>query len=213
MRYAFLILVTLALLAGCRKADEGPTTASGRVMDTATGQGVGGAVVTLYASGGGGNILTGSSPQVQQQTTADAQGHYALSFEADKERRYELQGAAAGFLNGSSESQPRVALTKGRKNEKDVPLRPEGYLRVRFLSPMPMPGTGVTLLDPSPLTAGVKVDRLGSQVDTAITVVCNGGEQSRVRWRVDSGDSSGSFYREQTVFCPAHDTTDFTIRF
>ena len=213
MRYAFLILVTLALLAGCRKADEGPTTASGRVMDTATGQGVGGAVVTLYASGGGGNILTGSSPQVQQQTTTDAQGHYALSFEADKERRYELQGAAAGFLNGSSESQPRVALTKGRKNEKDVPLRPEAYLRVRFLSPAPFPNATVNLLDPrSSQTGGVGVraDMLGSAVDTAFIVPCEGGVQVRVRWVVDT---TASLYQEQTVFCPAHDTTDFTIRF
>ena len=210
MRYAFLILVTLALLAGCRKADEGPTTASGRVMDTATGQGVGGAVVTLYASGGGGNILTGSSPQVQQQTTTDAQGHYALSFEADKERRYELQGAAAGFLNGSSESQPRVALTKGRKNEKDVPLRPEGYLRVRFLSPMPFPNGSVTLLEPVPLAAGVSIDALGSPIDTAMVISCNGGEQVRVRWSVVT---NVILYHEQTVFCAAHDTTDFTIRF
>ena len=213
MRYAFLILVTLALLAGCRKADEGPTTASGRVMDTATGQGVGGAVVTLYASGGGGNILTGSSPQVQQQTTADAQGHYAFSFEADKERRYELQGAAAGFLNGSSESQPRVALTKGRKNEKDVPLRPEGYLRVRFLSPMPVPNATVNLLDPRSYQLGdigVRADMLGSAVDTTFVVPCEGGVQVRVRWVIDT---NASFYHEQTVFCPAHDTTDYTIRF
>ena len=211
MKTAYSLLLLL-LLAGCRKADEGPTSASGRVVDTATGQGVGGAVVTLYASGGGGNILTGSSPQVQQQTTTDAQGHYALSFEADKERRYELQGAAAGFLNGSSESQPRVALTKGRKNEKDVPLRPEAYLRVRFLSPNPMPNTLVNLVEPPTYDAYARANAVGSPVDTSFVVTTKGGEQAVVRWVVYPGGIGASSH-EQMVFCPAHDTTDFTIRF
>lgn len=175
----------LVLAAGCRKKEEGPTSASGRVVDQATGQGVGGARVRLLRSGGGNNVLTGGGTVPLDTVTADGSGGYALSFQASEGYSYEVQGFAAGYLTGSLDSQPLVRITGGRKNKKDVPLRPEGYLRVRFLAPTPVPSTGVFLTAPVALPLGVRVDALGSSIDTVFIVTGEGGLSNRVAWVID----------------------------
>lgn len=208
-----LLALACFLLGSCHKAEEGPSSASGRVVDEATGRAVSGATVALYSTGSGSNVLTGSSPQLHQSITAGADGHYNLAFEADESRRYWLRGEAGGYVSGSLESQPLVSITGGRKNSVDVPLRPLGYLRVRFLSPHPIPNTTARLVEPNLGEMGASVDGIGSPVDTVFTISSRGNQTVLVSWVINPGTGGGGNVQQQNVFCFAHDTTEFTIRF
>ncbi len=217
MRTIYLLaLISLLPLAGCRKAEEGPTSASGYVRDQVSGQPVPGAQVRLLRSGGGNNILTGGGTLPLDTISADAAGHYALSFSATEGYTYEMQGFAPGYLTGWLDAQPLVRVKGGRKNKQDVPLRPEGYLRVRFLAPNPVLYSGVSLDPFRGLPVKVFSGVNGSPnipIDSMVTITYPGGQDGLLSWRLYPDGTSASSYQSATVYFPAHDTADFTIRF
>ena len=119
----FPLLCVLAVLAGCKK-NRSHTSAEGVVIDATTQARVAGARVYLLKT-------TGTSlyafPSRVQHVNADALGKFSLSFEADENSQYDLQATAPTFFD--TPSNEYVGLFKGDKNKKNVPLRPEGYLR------------------------------------------------------------------------------------
>ena len=215
MKGFLYILLSFLMVSsgGCHKKEEGPTSASGRVVDQATGQAVGGGRVRLLRSGGGGNVLSGGGTVPIDTVTADGSGHYSLSFSAAEGYTYEVQGYAPGYLTGSLDSQPLVRLTGGRKNKKDLPLRPEGYLRVRFLAPAPVPYSGASLNTYNGLPVTMRADIRGSAIDSTVIIVYPGGQSHQLIWSVQPDGTSTSYGQTATVYFPARDTADFTIRF
>jgi len=112
-RCSLLILLT-PVLAGCQ-GYEGPTTASGQVVDRHTGQPVPNATVqvTGIASGlGAGGTSQGNT------FPADAQGRFSLSFEASANRNYTLLAyTASGYASGYGDA---PLLNAGRKNDNVI---------------------------------------------------------------------------------------------
>jgi hypothetical protein len=101
----------LLAFAGCR-GYEGPTTASGQVVDPHTGQPVPNATVQVTGItsglGAGGTSQGNTFP-------ADAQGHFSLSFEASPNRNYTLMAyTASGYASGYGDA---PLLNAGRKND------------------------------------------------------------------------------------------------
>ncbi len=110
MRPRFLLLLALAL--GACHRDEGPTTATGQVVDRFTGQPIPNATVQVagLASGQGlgGTTLGNSFP-------ADAQGRFSLSFEAKQPVNYALFASTpSGYASDYGDS---PILKNGRKND------------------------------------------------------------------------------------------------
>ena len=210
---ASLLLAALALFTtACHKPEGGRTTAKGRVVDRATGRGVPFATVNLLQTARGGNLVAPNLPQGTTTATVDADGRYSLDFEASEDVLYDLQGAAPGYLSGSLESQPTVGITGGRKNERDVPLRPEGYLRVRVLVPNPQPYTRVSIRGDR-LPQYISTDAQATPIDHTVRLVQPGGESSSITIAFFPTGGSYVIARDTTITCPAHDTADFVIRF
>lgn len=211
---SFLTVLTttlvLAAMSSCQRdrATDGPTSVSGRVVDQTTHQPVPGATVYLLQSGRG-NGVTGALPTPVDPVIADAQGYYHLEFSAEKGYRYELQGKACGFLSGSLEMQPTFPVTAGQKNAVEVLLRPEGYVRVRVIAPAPKPYAMVTFENQS----YIRANRIGSPIDTAVTIPMWGGQNNQVVWRIYPDGTVTSYGYSATIYCPAHDTANFTVRF
>jgi len=133
MRPVFFALLTLALSA-CQ-GYEGPTTASGIVVDRHTGQPVPNATVqvTGISSGLGAG---GTSPG--NTFAADAQGRFSLAFEASRDRNYTLLAyTASGYASGYGDA---PLLTAGRKNDN---------LRVKTAAPA---WVKITCVDDPPLS-------------------------------------------------------------
>ena len=106
------LLLLLALSLGSCHSYEGPTTASGQVVDRFTGQFVPNATVQVagLASGQGlGGTNFGNSVE------ADAQGRFSLSFEAKKPVNYTLFASTpSGYASDYGDS---PILKNGGKND------------------------------------------------------------------------------------------------
>ncbi len=107
---AFYLILALAL--GACHRDEGPTTATGQVVDRFTGQPIPNATVQVagLASGQGlgGTNFGNSFP-------ADAQGRFSLNFEAKQPVNYTLFASTpSGYASDYGDS---PILKNGRKNE------------------------------------------------------------------------------------------------
>jgi len=112
MKAASFSLLLLALSLGSCHSYEGPTTASGQVVDRFTGQFVPNATVQVagLASGQGlGGTNFGNSVE------ADAQGRFSLSFEAKKPVNYTLFASTpSGYASDYGDS---PILKNGGKND------------------------------------------------------------------------------------------------
>ena len=109
-RNAFYLILALAL--GACRSYEGPTMASGQVVDRFTGQPIPNATVTVagLASGQGlgGTNFGNSFP-------ADAQGRFSLSFEAKQQTNYSLFASTpSGYASDYGDS---PILQNGQKND------------------------------------------------------------------------------------------------
>ena len=111
MRPRSLLLLAVALLGSCQSY-EGPTTASGQVVDRFTGQPIPNATVEVagLASGQG---LGGTS--FGNSFPADAQGRFSLSFDANHQTNYTLFASTpSGYASDYGDS---PILKNGQKNE------------------------------------------------------------------------------------------------
>lgn len=192
----FLLLVGLAGV-GCKK-DRAHTSAEGVVVDATTQARVGGARVYLLQTKG--TSLYAAASRVQH-TDADGLGNYSLSFEAEDDSRYALQATAPTFFD--TPNGEYVSLDEGEKNKENLSIRPEAWLRIRFLSTMPGVRGGGQLESPVDLPIQI----IGVDIDTTLTFRCYGNDRTLVHW-VNATTNTQDY-----VYCPAHDTTDYTIRF
>jgi hypothetical protein len=139
-----------------------------------------------------------------QHVDADNLGKFSLSFEAEDDSQYDLQATAPTFFD--TPNGEYTGLVKGEKNKKNVTVRPEAWLRIRFLSTAL--SHYITLSTPTVLG----LNDISSPSDSLVTIRCTGNQHIRVIAGIRaSGTSIGTL--DTTVYCPAHDTTDFTIRF
>ena len=109
-RYIIFALLTISL--GACQGYEGPTTASGIVVDRHTGQPVPNATVQVTGINSG---LGAGGTSPGNTFPADAQGRFSLSFEASRDRNYTLLAyTASGYASGYGDA---PLLTAGRKND------------------------------------------------------------------------------------------------
>ena len=107
-----ILFALLALALGACQGYEGPTTASGIVVDRHTGQPVPNATVQVTGINSG---LGAGGTSSGNTFPADAQGRFSLSFEASRDRNYTLLAyTASGYASGYGDA---PLLNAGRKND------------------------------------------------------------------------------------------------
>ena len=190
------------LVMGCKK-DRSHTSVEGRVIDPTNQTLVAHARVYLLRSQG---TSIYASPSRVEHVDTDASGRFSFSFEKGEDETYYLQASAAGFYD--TPANEYVFLEPGIKNLKNVPLRPEAWLKVHIISAPTSSTSGVMLTSPVQMIYGIG----GANVDSTVVVKSQGNSENHVAWILDPGNGS-SVFKNDTVFCAAHDTTAYMIRF
>ena len=135
---AFYLILALAL-GSCHR-DEGPTTATGQVVDRFTGQPIPNATVQVAGltsgQGLGGTNFGNSFP-------ADAQGRFSLNFEAKQPVNYTLFASTpSGYASDYGDS---PILKNGRKNENLlVKAAAPAWVRINCVDDPPLSRIGLT---------------------------------------------------------------------
>ena len=124
---------------GCQSY-EGPTTASGIVVDRHTGQPIPNATVQVTGINSG--LGTGGTSQ-GNTFLADAQGRFSLSFEASRDRNYTLLAyTASGYASGYGDA---PLLTAGRKNDNLlVKTAAPAWVKITCIDDPPLSQIGLT---------------------------------------------------------------------
>ena len=136
----FFSYILLALVLGACQGYEGPTTASGIVVDRHTGQPVPNATVQVTGINSG---LGAGGTSSGNTFPADAQGRFSLSFEASRDRNYTLLAyTASGYASGYGDA---PLLTAGRKNDNLlVKTAAPAWVKITCVDDPPLSKIGLT---------------------------------------------------------------------
>ena len=137
MRVIYAIIL-LFLLASCHKdgsgllsTGDGKTTVEGKVTEIGSNKPIANAQVNLRSLPGG---STTALYRTDTTVYTDANGNYAFSFDADKERSYEVQPKLE-LYNNTNKYKP---VTSNRKNKIDLELDAYAWVRVHIINEPPL---------------------------------------------------------------------------
>lgn len=197
-------LIVLLVGSSCKKDKLQHTTVSGMVIDATTQKAISGASVKLITQkrqflGYGGYNLVDS-------LRSDTEGKFYFSFHADDDFTYYLKASSKGYIDQGT----LTGLTNGKKNNTNLPLQPEAFLRINIVNEPPIDKVQELWVDafigypqPPPL--------INSYSNYSIKGKVWGNYETKVIARtIKNGVTNQMNY---TVYCPAHDTTTFTIEY
>lgn len=201
---------------GCHsldRADSGPTTVSGQVVDASGGQAVPRPPqVQLWQrpqSSSGGNLLSGGTGYVPQglPQPVDGQGRFSFAFQAESGHEYLLRAAEAGlgYYTNWALAPP---LGGGRKNEGlRVPVTAPAWVRLDLQDELPHNRVWISLWGWGGGGINLAVPR-----DTSIVVRYAAGRAETVLWEIINEAGSKSRYSKSFTLLPL-DTQRVRIAF
>lgn len=201
-----LIFCTVLSISSCRKEESGPTKVSGRVLfeNNTSNHPIGVSKVFLHRldpscfwCGGAGIIDTFYS---------NADGSYNFTFNADKNYGYSV----SAWNSSCFENRIDISIEKGEKNNKDFTLSPIGHLRLYLKNKFPLDENDAIGVSNTYENGGVYY-YFGTTVDTSVIDIIRGNRENRVIWFVERNGEQKSY--SDTIFCPAFDTTEYTIEY
>jgi hypothetical protein len=202
---SFICLFPILVLFGsCKKDKLQRTTAEGVVIDVTTQQPVSGALVQLLTQKR--EILTYGGYSLVDSVRTDKDGKFSFSFQADDDFMYDLQAKAKRYI----EQGDLTGVINGKKNNKTLFLQPEAFLKAHIKRLTP-PGKFllIFLLNPN---NGVQPGFNMDFVDTTIVRLVRGNSTNIVEWSIYDKNNTESLHN-QLIYCPAHDTTTFSIEY
>jgi hypothetical protein len=175
LAYSSLLWLGCLLLAACTKdPTTGTTTVEGQVVAEASRKPVPGATVQLYHKQNGGyQAVAGATAQ------ADAQGRYALSFEATSPTGYFLTAIAAPGYFTPEQNAPY--LTAGRANTGvTIAMLAPAWVRLQLVDEPPK--SRVVVHSQGYIGAG---DTFYYPRDTVVIRPIEAGFKSAIAWAID----------------------------
>ena len=194
-------VAALLITSGCKKTfqpEPYPTQVSGRVLETKTHIPIKNATVTLLGSNNDGG-LGGVDFGVIATTLSDSAGNYTFPLKAVS---HSLSAGAPGYW----ETGFPMLLTSAHM---DIELDPTAILRIHLVNEHPYnenDAIGVSAYE------GKNGLIKGTKVDTILSGVVIGNDSNDISWgyRRDNGDKVGKTVK---LYCPAHKTSNFEIRY
>ena len=202
MRPILFALLSLAF-AGCQ-GYEGPTTASGQVVDRHTGQPVPNATVQVTGINSG----LGAGGTSQGNTfPADAQGRFSLSFEASANRNYTLMAyTASGYASGYGDA---PLLTAGRKNDNViVKTAAPAWVKINCVDDLPLSKVGLTTAG----YAGSSEDQIVGPGNFLFVRPTASNLSTQLYWKIVQENGQSAEFR-QPYTAANFDTVTVTIHF
>jgi len=201
-----LFFCTALSISSCRKDESGPTKVSGRVLfeNNTSNHPIGVSKVFLhrldlscFGCGGAGIIDTFYSNE---------DGSYSFTFNAEKDYGYSV----SAWNSSCFENRIDISIDKGEKNNKDITLSPIGHLRLFLKNKFPLNENDAIDVT-NTYENGSVYYFFGTTVDTTVIDIIRGNRGNRVIWFVERNGEQKS--HSDTVFCPAFDTTEYTIEY
>ena len=201
-----LFFCTVLSISSCRKDESGPTKVSGRVLfeNNTSNHPIGVSKVFLhrldpscFGCGGAGIIDTFYS---------NADGSYNFTFNADKDYGYSV----SAWNSSCFENRNDISIDKGEKNKIDITLSAIGHLRLYLKNKFSFDENDAIGVSNTYENGGVYY-YFGTTVDTSVIDIIRGNRDNRVIWFVERNGEQKS--HSDTIFCPAFDTTEYTIEY
>lgn len=200
----FLLLPLIAAawllaLPGCRKPDTS-TTLRGKVVEYGTGTGVAGAKIYLLCQSG--PVFGGGTSNILDTFYTEADGSFYRYYEYD-----ELCGGSYLFVYKDGYNKVDALAFHTGDNDLTITLDPWAWVALRTIPDQGMKWISVVgdwdspykLINPN-------------EGDTIRYYKCLGNREIGIRWRNESVTGS-PVMGDQKIYCPGHDTTDFTINY
>jgi hypothetical protein len=198
------LLAILVFATACNKDKLQHTSAEGKVVDTTTQQPITNALVKLVTQKK--QFLGYGGYSVVDSMRSDTEGKFSFSFEADDDFVYDLQAKATHHIDQGT----LIGIINGEKNNKDFPLQPEAFLKIKFINVPPldtiqnisMVVNTLTPPPPTPFTISGPKSFSGQ--------VWGNKDIGIIYWMTKRGVESKF---NANVYCLSHDTTTFTIEY
>jgi hypothetical protein len=198
-----LAIISISCFSGCNKGDsDGPTTADGHIIDATTGKGIGGAKAIIVRRKKA-SMTALDATQIASQVT-DANGHFHFEFDGEESYGYTVVGSAIYHAEDSEGGH----IIPG-KNNKDIKVKitPLGYLQIKLKNEPPSDTVAVYIygsFNPTIVLAKYSGDT------TFFRQVLGNTNSSVV---LETRSSSGEAINKYSIFSPALDTVDITLKY
>jgi len=199
-----LLSTCLLLLISCKK--ENPTSITGHVLEFDTNKPIEGALIYLYGGDSDGNFSNpGAYLEKIDSTISAADGSYHFDLNAAPYPILDL--IAHKELYFSEDVLQGIYRTKD--NQIDIVLDPHAWLELHIKNDMP-----VDQYDNISVGNTFGYDDIdiiyGNSIDTIVVGLVKGNNHDvRAIWFVTKGGNTQNY--NESIYCPAHDTTTFEI--
>ncbi len=201
----FLIISSMFLLVSCKKDDSGPTKVSGRVLfeNNTSNHPIGVSKIFLHRLD---PSCFGCGAGIIDTFYSNADGSYSFTFNADKDYGYSV----SAWNNSCFENLNDISIDKGEKNNIDISLSPIAHLRLHIINKSPENEADYINVTNTYFNGGVYVF-FGATVDTSVIDIIYGNRTNNIIWFREKNGIKKTF--TSTVYCPAFDTTEYTIEY
>jgi hypothetical protein len=202
-----LFIATITLGGSCCKKDNSHTTVEGFVINETNNAAVADAVVMLMARN---PACFSCASGVVQTYKADSKGKFSFEFEADKDLIYTVGANKQNYYANET----GMNINNGEKNKSVfVRIKPYGFLKIHAKNTQPFDDYDLFEL-PSSCTVTYAS---GSNVDTVL-VYCQycgcpvlGNQYNDIYYWITKNGVKKNY--SASVYCPAFDTTTYSINY
>ncbi|MBP7399473.1 MAG: carboxypeptidase regulatory-like domain-containing protein [Chitinophagales bacterium] len=186
----------------CKKPDLELGIVNGLVTDRTTNAGIPDATVYLLAHEPDGSIFGGGGgPSFEiANTTSDASGNFKFNFDYDSKYAYTCAAVKDLYFDYEDEFPVDEQVKEGVSVE--VTLQPKAWLQIHFFNEYPsLPS------DHFAINGFVTDEFFGDIIDTLITYIVIGNFMNVIHYGLEADLSN----IDDTIYCPAFDTTYYEI--
>lgn len=192
-------------ISSCKKDESGPTKVSGRVLfeNNINNHTIGVSKVYLHQLD---PSCFGCGAGIIDTFYSTTDGSYNFTFNADKDYGYSVSASN----NSCFENHNPISVNKGKKNNIDITLSPIAHLRLHIKNKYPENEADYINVSNTYFNGGVYVF-WGTNVDTSVIDIINGNRSNNVIWFTEKNGVKKNL--TSTIYCPAFDTTEYTIEY
>jgi hypothetical protein len=192
-------------LSSCKKDQSGPTKVSGRVLfeNNTSNHPIGVSKVFLHRLD---PSCFGCSAGIIDTFYSNADGSYNFTFNADKSYGYSV----SAWNSSCFENRNDISIDKGEKNTINITLSPIGRLRLYLRNKFPLNENDAIDVT-NTYENGSVYYFFGTTVDTNVIDIIRGNRENTIVWFVERNGEQKPYSAK--VFCPAFDTTEYTIEY
>ena len=204
-----LILLLTGTFYACKKTWFGKTKAEITVTEKGSGALVANAKVRLVEYDAGSFMGLPATNLIETFTT-DENGCVEFEFDHDRDKSYRVFIEHDNYYKKNHNTN-KNHLKTGYKNEISFELQPEAWLKVYIRNVNPVDVYDKITVGNIGTPSGGGGTWTGTDVDTFTVARLWGNHQKNLQYKVTKSGEEKTYTKD--IYCPAHETTEFTIEY